>query len=351
MEKLVIRVDSNAKIGTGHLVRCLALGQAWKDAGRQVVFIVACQNEGLLRQMYEEKFDIHLLRKCYPDDSESDSTMSVLAAHPNAWVVLDGYHFDEAYQRRVGKAGHRLLIIDDMAQLKHYYADILLNQNLGAEQLNYPCEPYTCLLLGTQYSLLRRDFLAWKSWKRKIPKVARRILVTFGGSDPENYTIQAIQALQKIDILGLEAIVVVGASNTHIDELKAAAKQSRVPIRLAHNVKDMAKLMAWADVAVALAGSTVWELIFMSVPALIVAVVDNQIPIAKSTMAADVAIWINHRSQDYIEILAEELRRLVVDFKRRSDLSLRQRSLIDGLGKERVVQAADKYMHKVELEP
>ena len=36
---LVIRVDASTQIGTGHLMRCLALAQAWKDAGGQVTFI------------------------------------------------------------------------------------------------------------------------------------------------------------------------------------------------------------------------------------------------------------------------------------------------------------------------
>ena len=39
MESLVIRVDADSKIGMGHLMRCLALAQAWKDAGGKVMFV------------------------------------------------------------------------------------------------------------------------------------------------------------------------------------------------------------------------------------------------------------------------------------------------------------------------
>ena len=33
---LVIRADANGSVGTGHLMRCLALGQVWRDHGGQV---------------------------------------------------------------------------------------------------------------------------------------------------------------------------------------------------------------------------------------------------------------------------------------------------------------------------
>jgi len=37
MESLIFRVDASPDIGTGHLMRCMALGQTWKDAGGNVI--------------------------------------------------------------------------------------------------------------------------------------------------------------------------------------------------------------------------------------------------------------------------------------------------------------------------
>src|ERR1700719_625946 len=118
---LFIRADASSSMGTGHLMRCLALGQAWRDGGGKVVFTTACTNPALLHRLGAEGFDLR-----GPEALGH-------APHRDAWLVLDGYHFEGQCQRRSRQKGWRILTIDDMAHLPHYYADALLNQNVGAE--------------------------------------------------------------------------------------------------------------------------------------------------------------------------------------------------------------------------
>lgn len=334
---LIIRVDASTQIGTGHLMRCLALAQAWKDAGGKVIFITACQNEGLLQWLQEEGFEIHLLARSYPDLGDWDFTKDILAAYPKAWVVLDGYHFDEVYHQRIKEAGHRLLVIDDMAHLKHYYGDIVLNQNLHAERLHYSCEPYTCLLLGTQYVLLRREFLAWKDWRRDILEITQRVLVTLGGSDPENHTLKVIQALQEVEIPGLEATVVIGASNPNADVLETASRQSHIPIRLIHNATNMPELMAWADVAVLGGGSTCWESAFMGLPSIVLVLAENQQGIAAGLEASGIVINMGCETLVTEVDLATALSELMHKLDQCGEMSERGRVSVDSCGADRVV--------------
>jgi UDP-2,4-diacetamido-2,4,6-trideoxy-beta-L-altropyranose hydrolase len=268
----------------------------------------------------------------------SNYTKDILATHPSAWVVLDCYHFDGIYQQWVKEAGHQLLVIDDMAHLKHYYADILLNQNLHAEQVQYFCEPYTRLLLGTRYVLLRREFLAWKDWKREIPEVARRVLVTLGGADAENHTLKVIQALDKIDIPGLEAIIVIGASNPHTDVLEAAIEERHIPFRLVRNVKNMPELMSWADVTISTAGATTWELLYLGTPALLFIVADNQRYIAERIEKRGVGKNLGWGERLSIEPLTEVINLMLKDFELRTRMSENARRIVDGEGTQRVLR-------------
>lgn len=79
----------------------------------------------------------------------------------------------------------------------------------------------------------------------------------------------------------------------------------------------------------------------MGVPAILIATADNQEQIARSAAERDVAFWVNHKSANWIEILTEQVRRLILDRESRSKLSYRERSLVDGLGTMHTIQALD----------
>src|SRR5262249_32858596 len=159
------------------------------------VFVSCCASVALCQRIVEAGLGFIGLEKPHPARLDLDTTLATLArfatfAHTPPWLVLDGYHFDAAYQQAIRAAGYRLLVIDDMAHLPQYYADVLLNQNMHATALHYHCNPEATLLLGSCYALLRPEFPAWRGRQRSVPEVARKVLVTMGGSDPDNVTLQ-----------------------------------------------------------------------------------------------------------------------------------------------------------------
>jgi UDP-2,4-diacetamido-2,4,6-trideoxy-beta-L-altropyranose hydrolase len=335
---LLVRADASAQIGTGHVMRCLALAQAWQDAGGRVVFLMAMETPALEARLRSEGMEvIHL--PVQPGSTDDAIRTADFAHQVGAdWVVVDGYHFGADYQRIIKDSGLRLLFIDDNGHAGHYSADLVLNQNIHAHEGLYPNkEPYTRLLLGTRYVLLRREFLKWRGWKREIPEVARKVLVTMGGSDPDNVTLKVVQALQQVDMDGLEATVVVGGSNPHYEELQSAVQDSRFPIRLESNVVDMPELMAWADVAVSAGGSTSWELAFMGVPTLVVILASNQRPIAERLDAVGVAINLGWCADVSPPEMARVFMELMRTLTTRTQMAQRGQELVDGEGAARVL--------------
>lgn len=328
-------------------MRCLALAQGWQARGRQATFVTACESEGLRQRLSDEGFQVITLGRSYPDPADWNITSRALADHSNAWVVLDGYHFDSAYQSRIKEAGHRLLVIDDMAHLDHYYADVVLNQNINAERLHYACEPHTYLLLGTRYVLLRSEFLVWRGWQREIPQVARKVLVTLGGGDPDNQTLKVIGALQRVGMDRLEAVVVVGASNPHFRELQSAACNLQFGIRLVQNVTNMSKLMAWADVAVSAGGSTCWEMAFMGLPNVILVLAENQRGIAMGLDAVGISLNLGWYAEISELDLAQALKTLMSNPARRIAMSEKGRQVADGAGTDCVVSVMDEPVQTV----
>ncbi len=338
IKQVIIRADATERTGTGHLMRCLALAQTLRAVGVDVTFISACKSKSLHQRILDEGFQVALLERPYPDPADWSATARVLQSHQNAWVVLDGYHFDASYQQSIKEAGHRLLVIDDTAHLNQYCCDILLNQNINAEQLHYAPDRDARLLFGPRYALLRPEFLNRTSWKRKTPDVARKLLVSLGGEDSDNQTLKVIQAVQLANVDGLEAIIVVGSANPHVKMLQTECRKSQAPIHLIHNALDMAELMSAADMAVSAGGSTCWELAFMGLPALVIILADNQRLVAEGLKEAGVALNLGwYESLSPLNI-SKALEKLAFGPDVREEMAGRGRKLVDGKGTKRVLR-------------
>jgi len=334
---LIIRADADTQMGTGHLMRCLALAQGWQAQGGQATFVTACDNDRLLHRLRYEGFQVIILEEAYPDPKEWGTTSQVLAAQSDSWVVLDGYHFDQAYQKRIKEGGNRLLVIDDMAHLDNYVADLVVNQNIYAAQLNYPCEPNTRLLLGTEFVLLRKEFWPWRGWKREIIGKGRKVLVTMGGSDPNNQTIKIIHALEFLNLEDLEIVVIIGASNPYYRIIKSVISGSKRKIRLVQNVTNMPELMSWADVAVIAGGSTSWEAAFLGLPCVQLVIAENQQRIADELKKANVVLNLGWYEGVVSEHITKALSHLLGDIKQRRKLSNNGQYLVDGNGYKRIL--------------
>ena len=342
---LLIRADASVSIGTGHIMRMIALGQAWQAQGGEVHFLCAEITPALEQRLASEGF--LLSRNHSPLGSQEDLSETILlisetlqADRQNARVVLDGYHFGSDYQLGIKAAGFKLLVVDDYGHADFYYADWVLNQNISArEELYVKRSPATKLLLGPKFAMLRKEFLAYRGWQREIAPVAKKILVTLGGSDPDNVTLKVIQALIDLD---MHAKVVIGGSNPHLREIKnfiPSQNNSTALIEVIVNATNMPELMAWADIAVAAAGSTTWELAFMGIPALYLILAENQRAIAMNLKQKGMGIC---EDEFFVvpdrKLLMHKVLDLSNDQIKRQELSAICVKNVDGIGSQRNVE-------------
>lgn len=345
-DTLLIRADASARIGTGHVMRCLALAQAWRRTGGAVIFAASEMTSALDARLADEGFESVRLSVKPGTKEDAAKTGELAGSHNASWVVADSYHFGVDFQRIIKACGLRLLFLDDYGHAGEYAADLVLNQNLHANAALYARrEAGARLLLGTRYALLRQEFLDWKNWRREIPPVARKVLVTLGGSDPDNVTGKVIEVFKQF--CEIEAKVVVGGSNPHLEQLKSAIVNQKSKLELIVNATNMPELMAWADVAIAAGGSTSWELAFMGVPALMLVLAENQREVADGLAAAHVV------RKTHADSLTADLRALLPAAAARKEMSECARQLVDAQGVSRVVshlRAAKLNLHPVRAE-
>ena len=276
---LIIRADANERMGTGHVMRCIALAQAWQDAGGAIVFVSCCDSDVIQQRLVDEGFGLVKLSAAYPE-SENDlkTTLETAQRSRAKWIATDGYHFNLSYQQAIRRAGFRLLCIDDYNHLPEYESDILLNQNICAEELDYHCNSESLKLLGIKYVMLRREFRLAERIGNHGPM--HNILITMGGSDPDNSTLRVLDVLTQLNMSDLCVKVIVGPSNPHYSSLQQFIASSGLDIELISSVRDMPALMKWADFAISAAGSTCWELAALKVPFITLILAENQEKVA-----------------------------------------------------------------------
>lgn len=336
MSGLLIRADASTRIGTGHVMRCLALAAPWVRAKTPVTLAAAELTDNLRKRVLEAGVIIRDLDA--PAGSRADAQATASLAADADLLVVDGYQFDAAYSQVFGKADRRVLWIDDDGRAANYSADFVLNQSIGTNAALYPQRGRsTRLFLGPKHALLREDFQPWRQWQRQTPEKATRFLVTLGGSDPDNVTTKVIEGLRQLAGKNrfFEATVIAGAANPHLPLLEAAAR-SLPWLRVASSVNDMAQRMAEADFAITAAGTTVWEMAFMGLPSLVLTLAENQIANASELPEAGIARSLGGHENVTTRAISDAVADLAADRSARDKMSRAGRALVDGLGSFRV---------------
>ena len=318
-------------------MRCLALAQAWQDAGGPIVFAMGDRTAAIQERLRADSCEVVSISSRSGTSDDAQETIAIAGRKHASWVVVDGYQFNADYQSALKAGGLKVLFLDDYGHAPRYSADLVLNQNVSASAALYQDrEPGTRLLLGPRFALLRREFSLWRDWERKISPRCNRVLVMMGGSDPGNLSARVIEALELARIGDLEVTIIVGGSNPHLAQLREATAHAKLKIDLRQYADSIGELMSTADIAVSAAGSTCWELCLLALPSLLLDVADNQTSVAAELHRRGCALHIGDRSISP-EKLAEGLKSLCGSQELRQSLARRSRELVDGNGARRVV--------------
>ncbi len=100
---VVIRADASGAIGSGHVMRCLALAQAWPAEAGRVIFAMAEGAEAFGQRLRDEGLLVVELSAPTASRADARQTLDLVQQHQAGWLVVDGYGFDAAYTAEVGR--------------------------------------------------------------------------------------------------------------------------------------------------------------------------------------------------------------------------------------------------------
>lgn len=339
MGRIVFRVDSSLQIGSGHLMRCLTLAEQLKEKA-EVIFISRDLEGNINHLIVEKGYAIFILPKNLLEhglrgyekwltvkvDVDAKQTKEILQTMDVEFVIIDHYAIDETWEKIVRPYTRKIMVIDDLANRKHD-CDVLLDQNFYCDlEMRYDgLVPDACrLMLGPKYAILREEFQEARKNRRLRDGLIRNIFIFFGGSDRGNETMKSLLAVKAMNRGDIIVNVVVGASNPHQDCIKEFCNQNAT-MHFHRQISYMAKLMNEADLAIGAGGTTTWERCYLGIPAIVIAIAENQAQISKDCAAFGIIAYVGE--SDHVRV--EDLSRAINIFltEPQYSLSMQKKSL------------------------
>ena len=329
--RIALRCDGGATLGVGHVMRCVALGEELTARGHEVLLWGDLGGIGWLRTLVAAHgYDVVA--------APGDPAACALAADDLGLdaVVLDGYHLDAGLGSALRASSRRLLTLVDYEFGVQHYADVYVDQNLGAGA--HPDLPAgATALAGIEYALFRDTVRDRRRAALRARSGPVRVVAVFGGTDAFGAAPVVVPALlatgEPLDV------TVVATRPESVDAVRAAPTAAGQTVRVVAPEPDFGALVADADLVISASGSSVWELLCMGVPAAVVCVVDNQEAGYRQCLDRGVVAGLGHLGRFEAAAATAALSTLVTDPEARDAYAARGQALVDGHGRERVVDA------------
>lgn len=361
--KVAFRVDSSLEIGTGHVMRCLALADSIRRLGCKCIFLSRDLPGSSIETINDKGFELITLPKV--NDNNKAEAKEGEVAHAS-WLgvhwsrdvtdclnaigsskvdclIVDHYALNVKWEKSIRSRCNRLLVIDDLADRRHD-CDVLIDQNLGRSNHDYDAliPRASQKLIGPKYALLRPEFHNWrvKSLNRRGKCTVRKLIISMGGVDKDNSTSAVLEALKRCNLPDQVSIkVILGLKAPYLKEVKALLKTMGYDSELLVNINDMAKVMSDADIAIGTPGSTSWERCCLGLPSFLVVTADNQISVGKALDCYGAAVLIGSIN-NIATSLPEKLKLHFENPELLDEMAKKAASICDGLGIKRITDEA-----------
>lgn len=332
---ILFRVDASPSMGMGHLMRCLALAQAFAELGVESRFLLSSGSKDYCLSRHDWVGNIQLL----PDAIAQSQEVAWL--QQQAWLddistlVLDGYQFDSDYRQQLQQLPCQIALFDDTNDSGPLLADIIVNGSGAASDLGYAnTAPQAIHCLGDTYRVLRQEFC----YPPEVPWPQRHsLLIMLGGSDSKQYTLKLVEGLAQATP-DIPLRVMTGGGFAHKSALINLLQRIPNPNQHLDNCQQVADVMAHCRMAISAAGSSQFELQVCGVPTQLLVVADNQLPASEQAQRQGWCYMHDARQELPLEAIVQQTQTLWRDDTRLAQMHQHALEQGDAQGSLRVAQ-------------
>lgn len=252
--RLLFVVAGNRQVGLGHVHNTLLLAN---DLVRhRIEFLVQADSQLAFEAIAARNYPVHR-------QASADLVDDIAALDPDV-VVNDRLDTDADYVGRLKSLGVQVVNFEDLGPGARH-ADLVVNA-IYPEGQALPRHYF-----GPDYFLLRDEFLLTP--QPPVRERVGRVLLTFGGTDPNNLTRKVLAAVAgECAARGIAIEVIAGFGYEAFESLAGFEG-----VEIVRNVPDMAARMAAADLVFTSAGRTTYEIASLGVPCIVLAQNDREL--------------------------------------------------------------------------
>ena len=319
-----LRADASREIGLGHLSRSIAIAKALEAQDIEVT-IYSRDLDGLING--HKKFP----KVCWINSEEE--FLFALYQNKVHYLFVDLLS-DSRYKT----------LVDGLKKIFTKFKTICFDSFFD-DQLNFdlfigPSFDGTSIhpngISGFKYFVIPDELRLLGPLKPEFT-IVRRVLITFGGSDPFGATPVAIKmlcgAFPDIQFTAVVGPVFSTSVKIKVEEKKLQFKN----LSIANSPENLGKLYLETDIAVISGGQTKFEAAFFGVPSIIFSNSPQEMLLSKQFCHWGSAIFIGNTSQIRESALIDKFSELLNTFDLLRSMSTKGRKMIDGTGGERIV--------------
>ena len=331
--RVVLRADASVGQGAGHVMRCLTLAEELRARNHEVHLVGVPSGIQWLEVAVASTVDV--FHGCEPNGLDLDMIEGI---EPD-WVVVDSYRVDSARISRLNGLIPVLAIVD--GDTRSIDAAVYLEQNLGSEHKDWQIPQGSGMLAGSSFALVRDAIL-----EQRRPQAWRidgvpRLVVFMGGTDPTGAIVTVASQLAKVT--SKIDVTVIAPASLHEEIQLLLSRVYR--LKITTPTPDLPSLLGRADIAVSAAGTSAWDICSLGLPAIFIALVDNQTESLREVLKNELALGLDLvlDGGSGLSRLPVFLESLLDDEPLRQSLSERSLGAFDGRGKNRVVDAMEQF--------
>lgn len=260
-KKILVIVNGSTTIGLGHVYNMLTILNYLRD---NEILVVMKKSANLgMHKFKQQNYSMSFY-------ANQNQLLKIIHKFKPDIVFNDILDTSTEYMKTIKPLTNLIVNFEDLGSGSSQ-ADLVFNPIFNSDKSKKNT------FFGFKYACVRDEFHFWKS--NTIRKNVQKILITFGGTDPQHMTLNFLKIISKTQFYDVEFLVVIGVGN--LDEQKIfkfvlSMKKSGFMIKIIYNSDIMAKHISDSDFVVTGNGRTVFEIASLNIPMIVLSVNDQE---------------------------------------------------------------------------